>query len=240
MGYPAGRTMSSAEQLRTVRVNRISSRSDLFPRLIAMQKLADAQGFAIFRVSGSGLPAKQRLVCELENWGSSNAGFGKAFTDAYGDILLDHIDKSLLPLSWAGGYDRAAPGPADFSPFMTRLQDGILPFSGLAFPVRLGAVGNGFILFTGDEIELHGRCCHIMMDLLSLDERRTAAAEALSEREIACLQLAGDGRISEEIADKLGLSVHTVNAYLGSATIKLDSVNRIQAIAKAIRLGYIS
>lgn len=69
MGYPSGRTMSSAEQLRMVRVSRISSRSDLFPRLIAMQKLADAQGFAIFRVSGSGIPAKQRLVCELENWG---------------------------------------------------------------------------------------------------------------------------------------------------------------------------
>ena len=79
-----------------------------------------------------------------------------------------------------------------------------------------------------------------MIDLLSLDERRAAAAAALSEREIACLQLAGDGRISDEIAEKLGLSVHTVNAYLGSATIKLDSVNRIQAIAKAIRLGYIS
>ena len=46
--------------------------------------------------------------------------------------------------------------------------------------------------------------------------------------------------IQKQIADKLGLSVHTVNAYLGSATIKLDSVNRIQAIAKAIRLGYIS
>ena len=89
-------------------------------------------------------------------------------------------------------------------------------------------------------VELHVRSCQIMIDLLSLDERRVAAAEALSEREIACLQLAGDGRISEEIAEKLGLSVHTVNAYLGSATIKLDSVNRIQAIAKAIRLGYIS
>jgi len=248
MGHPSGRAMSNAEHLRMMRVNRISSRSDLFPRLIAMQKLADAQGFAIYRVSGSGVPAKQRLVCELESWGPSNAGFGKAFTDAYGDILLEHIDKSLLPLTWAGGHNSVAPGPADFSPFITRLKDAILPFSGLAFPVRLGAVGNGFILFTGDAIdpssdtivELHGRCCHIMMDLLSLDERRTATAEALSEREIACLQLAGDGRISEEIADKLGLSVHTVNAYLGSATIKLDSVNRIQAIAKAIRLGYIS
>jgi DNA-binding CsgD family transcriptional regulator len=240
--------MSNAEQLRMVRVNRISSRSDLFPRLIAMQKLADAQGFAVFRVSGSGLPAKQRLVCELENWGPSNASFGKAFTDAYGEVLLEHIDKSLLPLCWSSSHDRDAPGLSEFSPFVTRLKDGILPFSGVAFPVRLGAVGNGFILFTGDEVdpasdtvvELHGRCCHIMMDLLSLDERRVAASEALSEREIACLQLAGDGRISEEIAEKLGLSVHTVNAYLGSATIKLDSVNRIQAIAKAIRLGYIS
>lgn len=247
MGHPPSRAIGSAEQMRAVRLNRASSRSDLFPRLTAMQKLADAQSFAVYRVSGSGLPAKQRLVCELENWGSSNAGFGKAFIEAYGEVLLDHIDKSLLPLSWSGSYDRSVPAD-DFSPFMMRLKGGVLPFSGLAFPVRLGAVGNGFVLFIGDDvdpasdtiIELHGRCCHIMVDLLSLDERRAAAAEALSEREIACLQLAGDGRISEEIADKLGLSVHTVNAYLGSATIKLDSVNRIQAIAKAIRLGYIS
>ena len=88
-------------------------------------------------------------------------------------------------------------------------------------------------------VEQHVKSCQIMMELLALDERRSAPAEALSEREVACLQLAGDGRISEDIAEKLGLSVHTVNAYLGSATIKLDSVNRIQAIAKAIRLGYI-
>ena len=31
-----------------------------------------------------------------------------------------------------------------------------------------------------------------------------------------------------------------VDAYLGTATTKLDAVNRIQAIAKAIRLGYIT
>lgn len=246
MAHPSTRTMGNTD-IRSMRVSRVSSRSDLFPRLVAMQKLADAQNFGVFRVSGSGVPVKQRLVCELENWGpSSNAA--KAFVDAYGEFMLEHIDKSLLPLTWAGGHDRAAPGPASFAPFLTRLKDGVLPFSGMAFPVRLGANGNGYVVFTGDYmepgsdtiIELHGRSSHVMMDLLSLDERRAAASETLSEREIACLQLAGDGRISEEIADKLGLSVHTVNAYLGSATIKLDSVNRIQAIAKAIRLGYIS
>jgi DNA-binding CsgD family transcriptional regulator len=161
---------------------------------------------------------------------------------------LEHIDKSLLPLMWNGREDDCTAEAPDFAAFTVRLKANILPFAGVAFPVRLGAVGNGYIVFTADFIDLtsdiiidlHGRSCQVMMDILSLDERRSVAAEALSEREIACLQLAGDGRISEEIAEKLGLSVHTVNAYLGSATIKLDSVNRIQAIAKAIRLGYIS
>lgn len=248
MAHPTGRSLGNSDTGRPMRTNKVSSRSDLFPRLVAMQKLADAQNFAVYRISGAGLPAKQRLVCELENWGPSNAGFSKAFADAYGEALLDHLEKSMLPLAWAGGHDRALPGPAGIVPFMAKLQDGLVPFSGMAFPVRLGAIGNGFVIFTGDDldppgdviVELHGRACHVLIDLLSLDERRVAAAEALSEREIACLQLAGDGRISDEIAEKLGLSVHTVNAYLGSATIKLDSVNRIQAIAKAIRLGYIS
>jgi len=76
--------------------------------------------------------------------------------------------------------------------------------------------------------------------MLAGEERKLAPTASLSEREIACLQMAGDGCISEAIAEKMGLSVHTVNAYLGTATTKLDAVNRIQAIAKAIRLGYIT
>jgi DNA-binding CsgD family transcriptional regulator len=234
--------------MRTVRVHRISSRSDLFPKLVSMQKLIDAQNFAVYRVSGSGLPSMHRLVCELENWGTSNPTASKAFLDAYSDVLIEHIEKSLLPLMWNGKDEGSTAETPDFAPFTVRLKPQLLPFAGIAFPVRLGAVGNGYVVFTANFVDLtsdmivdlHGRSCQIMMDLLSLDERRSIAAEALSEREIACLQLAGDGKISDEIAEKLGLSVHTVNAYLGSATIKLDSVNRIQAIAKAIRLGYIS
>ncbi len=43
----------------------------------------------------------------------------------------------------------------------------------------------------------------------------------------------------EDIARILGLSVHTANQYLTSAGAKLDAVNRMQAVAKAIRLGLI-
>ena len=68
----------------------------------------------------------------------------------------------------------------------------------------------------------------------------SVGTENLNDREIECLQLVGNGMKSEAIGEQLNLSVHTVNAYLGSATTKLNAVNRIQAIAKAIRLGVIA
>ncbi|MBB4009253.1 transcriptional regulator VisR [Allorhizobium taibaishanense] len=227
------------------------NRGEIFPRLIAMQKAINARSFAVFRVTGSGLPRKRMLQCECESWAANGAigSSSEAFVSCYGDLLLSHIDDLLLPLMWNAKDNAVCCMSSEFGAFITRLPPGTLPFAGVAFPVRLGAVGNGYVIFAlnGSEdidsdvmIDMHNRSCKLMMDILSLSERKVAPSEALSDREIACLQLAGDGRISEEIADNLGLSVHTVNAYLGSATIKLDSVNRIQAIAKAIRLGYIN
>jgi DNA-binding CsgD family transcriptional regulator len=230
-----------------LRLQRASSRSDIFPKLVAMQKTLRARHFVVLRVTGAGMPNKRKLVSDLENWGASGGDLHDALVAAYGELLLDHIEMSLLPLMWAGNESTSFAEAGDLASLVRRIDERLLPFSGIAFPVRLGALGNGYVVFLASSIDLssdliidqHVRSCQIMMDLLALEERRSVPAESLSEREIACLQLAGDGRISEEIAEKLGLSVHTVNAYLGSATIKLDSVNRIQAIAKAIRLGYI-
>ena len=41
-------------------------------------------------------------------------------------------------------------GISGFSPFLTRLKVRILPFAGIAFPVRLGNVGNGYVVFTAN------------------------------------------------------------------------------------------
>lgn len=226
-----------------------AGRTEIFPKLIAMQKSINARNFAILRVSGAGIPSKRKLTCDFENWGSGGSSLCDCFTASFSDALLMHLETSLLPLVWSAAQGGSFVDASDFAPFVIELKQHSLPFSGIAFPVRLGAIGNGFVLFAttasmdlpGETVlDLHARCCKVMMDLLTMEERRMVPSESLSDREVACLQLAGDGRISEEIADKLGLSVHTVNAYLGSATIKLDSVNRIQAIAKAIRLGYIN
>ncbi|MGE6742149.1 transcriptional regulator VisR [Allorhizobium pseudoryzae] len=226
---------------------RASSRSDIFPKLVSMQKTLHARNFAVLRIAGAGMPNKRKVVCELDNWGPTATENSRALLDAYGETFLQHIELSILPLAWGTVETEERGGATDVPPMVLTLETKSLPFSGIAFPVRLGAVGNGYVAFSGGTmaitsdavVDQHIRSCHIMMDLLALEERRTVPAETLSEREVACLQLAGDGQISEEIAERLGLSVHTVNAYLGSATIKLDAVNRIQAIAKAIRLGYI-
>lgn len=249
MGYSRTTGGEPEAGMQYLRVQRASSRSDIFPKLVSMQKSMHAASFAVFRVSGTGLPNKRKLICELDNWGAAATENTAALIGAYGDILIHHIDVSLLPMSWAGpeGQPAGEDNASDCASLIRRLEDSGMPYAGIAFPVRLGAVGNGYVMFSGTSIDLssdavidqHVRSCQIMMDLLALDERKAVPSETLSEREISCLQLAGDGQISEEIAEKLGLSVHTVNAYLGSATIKLDSVNRIQAIAKAIRLGYI-
>ena len=227
----------------------VTSRTDIFPKLVSLQRSLNARGFAAFRVAGASLPHKRRLDAEYENWSSGLSSGRDAFVAAYGDTLLGHIEASTLPLMWCADDESSFIEASDFTPFTTQVDARLLPYSGIAFPVRLGAVGNGYIVFPtaggadlpGELVlSVHSRCYQVMTDILSLDERKAMTSETLSEREIACLQLAGDGRISEEIAERLGLSVQTVNAYLGSATIKLDSVNRIQAIAKAIRLGYIT
>jgi len=63
---------------------------------------------------------------------------------------------------------------------------------------------------------------------------------ALSRREVECLSWASAGKTSLEMSEILGLSEYTVNHYLNRATRKLDAVNRVQAVAKAIRAGLLN
>ena len=66
-----------------------------------------------------------------------------------------------------------------------------------------------------------------------------SARDKLSSREIECLRWAAAGKSSDEIAIILGISVYTVSSYFTSATRKLEAVNRMQAIACAMRLKLI-
>lgn len=87
------------------------------------------------------------------------------------------------------------------------------------------------------ELELLSSLVYERLRVLSVD---TATVEnLLSTREHECLAWSATGKTSFEIGKILGLSEHTVNHYLNSATRKTGSVNRTQAVAVAIRNGWI-
>ncbi len=62
----------------------------------------------------------------------------------------------------------------------------------------------------------------------------------LSRREAECAFWMSRGNRVNEIADILGLSVHTVRQYIDSAVLKLDAKNKGEMLLRAAALGLIS
>ncbi|MFN3550148.1 MAG: LuxR C-terminal-related transcriptional regulator [Mesorhizobium sp.] len=71
------------------------------------------------------------------------------------------------------------------------------------------------------------------------NEERYTRDFRLTLRERQCLMWTSAGKTTVEIAGILQLSEHTVNQHVASCIQKLGAANRIQAVAKAIRLRVI-
>jgi LuxR family transcriptional regulator, quorum-sensing system regulator BjaR1 len=100
--------------------------------------------------------------------------------------------------------------------------------------------GDRAVLMLGEMMELTLLSIHVFDRLYQISKSSQKPGEGLTDREIDCLNWTAAGKTSAEISEILGLSEHTVNHYLNRATRKLDTVNRTQAVAKALRTGIIS
>jgi DNA-binding CsgD family transcriptional regulator len=78
-------------------------------------------------------------------------------------------------------------------------------------------------------LDAYGRLCHT----------GSKGRSPLTKREIDVVRWTAQGKTSVEIAGLLSISEHTVNAYMNNAIRKLDCVNRVQLVAKTIRLRLI-
>jgi DNA-binding CsgD family transcriptional regulator len=119
--------------------------------------------------------------------------------------------------------------------------------SGVALPVFAEDGVTGHVVLAGRDIalddallcDLHIRAFTLFGAVARLRLAQSETAPLISKREMQCLKLTANGNTSEEIADRLGLSVHTANQYLAATTQKLNAVNRMHAVAKALRMGLI-
>lgn len=223
-----------------------SVENDIHPLLVKMKSEINATSYFVLSVGFDSRLRKVRARRVVVD--EKNANENVESCDECDQMLVEHLDNSPLAAVWNRQNSAGGSVALEYSSMITKIEMGDDCGAGIAFPIRLGGIGNGLVVFRGDDIvingdaliDIHRQCQSIMTALLRIEVCKTVPRMDLSDREISCLQLAGNGMRSDVIAVELGLSVHTVNAYLGSAAAKLDCVNRIQAIAKAIRLGFIN
>ena len=76
--------------------------------------------------------------------------------------------------------------------------------------------------------------------LFSIQDLYNTDKTALSPREIEILQLIKGGKLSKEISERLGISVHTVNTHRQKILEKLNAGNSMEAVQYASALGLLN
>lgn len=219
-----------------------------FDMLRFMRRLAESFGARAFMVLN--MPSKTSLELSansvITNWPVELLTLYDREGMLSGSPLLRQMRKSTVPFSYdlTAGDMRRSDASADF---VVGLFERFGMPRGAYFPTHDASGLRGAVSFSGDR-SAFGIDEMMTLAFLStciydrLAEMRSGdadASSALTDREVDCLNWTAAGKTSVEIAEILKLSEHTVNHYLNRATKKLDTVNRTQAVAKALRLGII-
>ena len=160
------------------------------------------------------------------------------------ESAFSHGARALLPTDWTK------------LPTRTGKNGGSVqrPRQGLTIPVR-GPTNSIWALFgaTSDEsdAEWAERRHALMKDLVHVAHYAHQRAydlhakdapidlNAITRREIEALEWSAEGKDIAEIAVAMRISIDTVKAHLDSARYKLQALNRVHAVTKAIRAGLI-
>lgn len=214
--------------------------------------LADAIGadaFGLFFVASEG--EARRLVPVFDSAFPGVSLFSRALSSPGAGGFARRAVGSTMPLWWAGA-DGGSILCGDARLWATEVENpAASPICdarpGILFPAAQENGRSGGIAFFGSEIvlgedalcETHARCFALFSEIARQRPLAAGRLPTMSKREIECLRLTANGFTSEEIAAALSLSVHTANQYLTSSSHKLNAVNRIHAVAKALRAGLI-
>lgn len=208
-----------------------------------------ATGFSLLFTAAQG--ERNRLAPVFDSAFPGVSSLSRALSSRLADGFARKAAQAAAPLWWR------APGAPFFLSADARLwaSETASPLAGapmadscgIAFPVGQENGRVGLVVFCGDGLVLdeqalcatHAHCHALFAEVARQRPLAGAAPPAMSKREIECLRLTANGFTSDEIAAELGLSVHTANQYLASSSHKLNAVNRIHAVAKALRAGLI-
>ncbi|WP_434064203.1 helix-turn-helix transcriptional regulator [Pararhizobium gei] len=215
----------------------------------AFEDIAKSYGFHGFLVMLVPSRAARRLseCVVMTNW-------PKGFLESYdaaslmsGSPVIERLRRSTIPFTYDTAFDARRRSDGKASAVLS-LFESVRLARGVYIPVHdvhgtCGAVSFGGEREVASSVEIKELTFLASVLFSRLGEIRggnRAPPGGLSRREIECLHWAAAGKTTTEMAQILKLSEYTVNHYLSRATRKLDSVNRVQTVAKAIRAGLIN
>lgn len=163
------------------------------------------------------------------------------------DPIVMRAAAEPTPFTWTEAYARFAAGRSEEAVIRDavqfRLRDG--------FASPLTTIEGGLVLVSlgGESLEAaaHERNALALITAYAVGRALQLSAApppalrpTLTEREAECLRWAAIGKSEWEISQILGISEHTAERHLQNARARLGAVNRVQAVAEAIRLGIIA
>jgi DNA-binding CsgD family transcriptional regulator len=216
------------------------------PLLTELLELTEDLGASDFSLLAIGSDGLRKLTPIMDSAYPDAGALSQQTVAEASPALLRHAASSAIIAWWAASDHPAAPR---FERLRWAAQTSPLGSSraGLVMPLYAGRAEHGMLVLTGpdflvdDDIlaTVHMQALDLFARLIALRAETVEGRPKLSRRELECLRLTAEGQTSEEIAAGLGLSIHTANQYLTNAAQKLNAVNRMHAVAKALRLGVI-
>ncbi|MBU4529093.1 MAG: helix-turn-helix transcriptional regulator [Hoeflea sp.] len=227
------------------RVYQCVSQFDIF-RLL--REITEQFGFKFFLVANTS--------------GSASGAFSEAvvITSAPSDLIQGYEDNGLMAANPLAAMIREAGAPSEHRPrasgspqadcektvaIATMTENDLDCW--FTVPVYDPDHGAAAVCFLGNrppmsacetaEMTLYAHLMH--QKLRQVSAKPAKSASPLTDRERECLLWTAAGKTSVEIGRILDLSEHTVNHYLNNVARKVGAVNRTQAVAYAMRHGYI-
>lgn len=217
----------------------------LHHRFRQLSDQAGADGFGVFLIAQTG--QGRRLTPFMDSTYPRVSKRTEHLALALDERFAKRLSGTTQPCWWAADDESLIAASLPRCLWAERLPMPQGTWPALALPLVDERDQSGAIVMTGDRIALsmpaladtQARCLALFARLTALRKCTDRAAPSISPRELECLKLTANGQTSEEIAAKLGLSVHTANQYLTNSAQKLNATSRMHAVAKALRMGLI-
>lgn len=219
--------------------------SDARRRLGSLASGIGADEFAVLLLETEG--GQRRFVPSIDSAIPGHVSRTSRYVEVLGDRIMRRVVESALPFWWSNDPTTLTASSLAACAWAEEISAPAMAGSALALPLQADRNAAGLVLFPGDRLSLrptdltdvHAQCLEVFALVAHVRPAATELPAQMSRREVECLKLTANGCTSEEIAERLGLSVHTANQYVTNALQKLDAVSRVHAVAKAMRLGLI-